>query len=282
VHRAPSSPSSSKPRHDRAGPCQVARTGFHVLADLVLLAPRPSTPSPSPTTATTSDANECGLQCSSSSTFDLLAPDLAKMLEPASTCSQISPYSRSTPVDSVPLADDGYNQRRQRVWPPVLVLFHASTCSRRTLPSCSNRLPRARRSRPTRSTPVDSVPLADDGYNQRRQRVWPPVLVLFHLRPARAGPCQVARTGFHVLADLVPTRSTPVDSVPLADNGYNQRRQRVWPPVLVLFHASTCSRRTLPRCSNRLPRANRLQRARRSPPSRCTPVDSVSFVYATC
>ena len=42
------------------------------------------------------------------------------------------------------------------------LLLQASTCSRRALPRCSNRLPRARRSRPTRSTRVDSVSLADD------------------------------------------------------------------------------------------------------------------------
>jgi hypothetical protein len=74
--------------------------------------------------------------------------------------------------------------------PPVLLLFHASTCSRRTLPSCSNRLPHARRCRPTRSAPLDSVFLADDANNERRQRVCLQCSSFSTLRPAHAGPCQ--------------------------------------------------------------------------------------------
>jgi hypothetical protein len=66
----------------KAGPCHDARTGFHVLADVALLAPRPSTPSSSPMTPTTSDANECASSAPPLPRFDLLAPGLAKLLEP--------------------------------------------------------------------------------------------------------------------------------------------------------------------------------------------------------
>jgi hypothetical protein len=43
--------------------------------------------------ASTSDAIKCASSAPPLPCFDLLAPDVAKLLEPASTCSQMSPYS---------------------------------------------------------------------------------------------------------------------------------------------------------------------------------------------